>query len=104
MQRLLASGELFNRRPLHNKTRRRVYANNPSCSCSQHAPAVVAITTTDIQHQAVVQGRYMRQQALPLPVRAPFGVEVKSVDFIRAFAPGNQLLQSLAQGLLSFTG
>jgi len=53
-----------------------------------HAPAVVAVTAADVEDAPPGKGLDVRQHPVPLPVRAPFGVDVHAEDVVGALAPG----------------
>ena len=70
-----------------------VDADHAVCARTEHAPHVVAVAATDIEDAFAGQVQ-VRGDALPFPVRAPFGVDVYAEQLERPLAPGNQALQS----------
>ena len=64
---------------------------------AEHAPAVITAATADIEYPSPGQWFQAREQAIPLPVRAPLGVDVNAKQVKGPLAPGSQLLQGGVQ-------
>ena len=80
----------------------RVYPQDQIGPGPQGAPGVVTVAAAHVQDPAARQGRQVRGQAVPLPVRAPFAVDAHPVEPVGTLAPGVQGHQGLAQaGLVS---
>ena len=50
IHRQVSAGKVFDRLKLKDKLNRGINANNPLGTCAEHAPAVITIATTHIQH------------------------------------------------------
>ena len=62
---------------------------------TEHPPLVVAVAATDIQHAPAAQVEVWSDPR-PLPVRAPFGVDMHAKQVERPLAPGRQAEQRIA--------
>ena len=81
---------LLQRIELHDEEQGGVDPEHKIGAGPAHAPAVVPAATTDIQHRTSAQRGDVIPESIPLPVRTPFGIDVQTKQFERAFAPGMQ--------------
>ena len=94
---VFAASVAVDRGKLTGEQQARIHTQNQPRALGVHTPEVVAIAATDIQYTAVLQRANVGEHAIPLPVRAPLGVNLDIEHLIRAFAPGHQPPQSVSQ-------
>src|SRR6056297_1959426 len=75
----------------------RVAANDLSGAVGKHAPAEIPVAGADVEYALAVQ-IHVRRDAVPLPVRAPLGVDANTTQVEGSLAPGNELPQGFGQG------
>src|SRR6056297_1735077 len=90
------SGEVLDGAVLHLEYQRRIAAHHLSGPIVQHAPAEITVAATDVEH-ALAAEVYLRGNAVPLPVGAPFGFNVHTAETQWALAPGDELLERFGQ-------
>src|SRR5690606_14767153 len=85
------------RKKLCHEQQRGIDADHQIGPGTAHAPAVIAAAATDIKDFSAGQRCDLIFQSVPLPVGAPFGVDVDAKNIEGTLAPGMQLHQRLCQ-------
>ncbi|MNS76822.1 hypothetical protein D3C72_1103790 [compost metagenome] len=92
---LIVAQQFAHRFKLAQKQLHRIDTDRQMCPGANHAPQVIATPAAHIQNSATGQIRQMGQNAIPLPVRTPFGINVQTIKREGAFTPWHQIAHQL---------
>ena len=91
MRALVIAQQFTHRLKLAQEELGRIDTDRQMCARANHAPHVIATAATDIKNGTSGEIRQVRQDAIPLPVGTPFGIDIDAVQRVRSFTPWHQV-------------
>ena len=99
MRALIVTQQFTHRFKLAQEQLGWVDTHRQMCARANHSPQVITTAAAYVENGAAAEVRQVRQYALPLPVRAPFGIDVHAIQRKRPFTPWHQVAQQRIDAL-----